>query len=530
LAVFRGGFTADAALQVAKVTPIMLASFVDRSLLRHSSQGRYEILESLRHFAMEKLQEKPDDHLNTCLLHSSYYAEMLMRNFPVLLSSDQLNAVEEIHENLDNIRRAWKWSVETDHWSLIEKAMFGLMIYMEISGNYTEAREFFNLALEKLRLRSEPDLERLLANVQIRAGWMAFCEGEHTIGLQYLQEGLESFTRFQADLESAITYYLLAKANERLNNAQLAIDQAENSLKIFKREPFVRQRMVRSLIAHTLEVYGSALIKTDQVEKAKRILQESLQIHQQLGQRFGSIMVLEALAKVMISEGDFHGSLDLRLESLKIAKEFGNKYNIATLLNNLSDTYILLKDYEKAIYFQQESIEISQDIGHRWLTAIGLNNLAYIFLRHFDDYPESIRLYNESLVLFSAIDDQRGIVYTLHDMGIAALERKKFNQARTYLIDALNKAHKINSPELQLYILSSLATIYKVDGQWSIAHGMCKVVLGHSLSPSAAIQRATSLMEQLQSESLSLQAGESPISDHTDSLEQLVLSTLSTEG
>ena len=57
LSVFRGGFDLPAAEQVAGATPLLLASLVDRALIRLNHSERYDIHELLRQFAAEKLEQ-----------------------------------------------------------------------------------------------------------------------------------------------------------------------------------------------------------------------------------------------------------------------------------------------------------------------------------------------------------------------------------------------------------------------------------------------------------------------------------------
>jgi tetratricopeptide (TPR) repeat protein len=318
----------------------------------------------------------------------------------------------------------------------------------------------------------------------------------------------------------------MAKANERLNLAQLAVEQVEKSLELFKVEQSADQRIVRTLTAQSLEVYGLALLKLDRLQEAKKALQESLRISQELGQRFGSVRVLDALGRVLTTEGDHSGALSLRLQALKIAKDFGNKYSIAMLLNNLCHVYTILDDYDKAIRYQQESIDISREIGHRWLTAIGLNNLGYIFLKHFADYNEAIRLYTESLSLFTVIEDQRGVVYTLHDMGVAAFDAGQFSQSHSHFLNALKTAHRSAIPESQLYVLSSMAKAYLQSGQSAYAYELCQLILTNPQSDPDAKKRANFLLEEIEFSLTEAQTQASTQSGQSAGLEQVVTELL----
>ena len=497
LAVFRGGFTADAALKVAKATPLLIASFVNRSLIRYLPQGRYEIIEVLRHFAENKLIENPEDESNTRALHCAYFADMLERNFLVLIGPDQNHAINEIRNDLENIRMAWNHAIISENWVCLEKSLYGLMAYKEILGHNREELEMFQAALRKLSIISIPDLERIKANFQSRTAWMAFCLGEHTEGLQGLQSALDSFTKLGLQKETATTLYMLAKANARLDHNTLAIEQINGCIAILRDERYAQRREVQCLLANALAVYGPVLIKVSRVNEAKQVLQESFQINQQLGTRFGLIHVIEALGRVQHSEGDLAGAQKLRLQALELAKEIGNKHSIAIILNNISDNYVILREYEKAIYYQRQSIELSREIGYRWLIALGLNNLAFLSLKYNNNCDEAIKLYEESLALFRDINDQRGVIFTLHDMGAAALHAGQVEKSYNYLTRALEKALQVN-PEISLYVLSGFALAYEYNNQLPMAYKLCHLIINHPQTNQKTKKIASSLMQKIE--------------------------------
>lgn len=73
LAVFRGGFTCEAAEAVAGADLTLLTALTDRSLVRRPRSGRYEMHELLRLFAAEKLAQAPAEAEETRARHARYY-------------------------------------------------------------------------------------------------------------------------------------------------------------------------------------------------------------------------------------------------------------------------------------------------------------------------------------------------------------------------------------------------------------------------------------------------------------------------
>ncbi len=74
--MFRGGFSREAAQQVANASLDMLAGLVNKSLLRKTASGRFEIHELLRQYGAEYLQQRGEDEAARDA-HSTYFIDFL---------------------------------------------------------------------------------------------------------------------------------------------------------------------------------------------------------------------------------------------------------------------------------------------------------------------------------------------------------------------------------------------------------------------------------------------------------------------
>ncbi len=100
LSVFRGGFTREAAEQVAgKIT-----SLVDKSLVERNGE-RFELHEVMRQFAGEKLSAKKKARA----AHAAYFAEWA-RKFRKM---DERESFPAMNKELENVRAAWMWSASS---------------------------------------------------------------------------------------------------------------------------------------------------------------------------------------------------------------------------------------------------------------------------------------------------------------------------------------------------------------------------------------------------------------------------------
>ena len=118
LAVFRAGFDLDAARVIGDGDPAQqhqvlewLAQLVDKSLVVAENAGdrtRFRLLETVRHYAAEKLAESGEaDEVRT--RHRDYYATMAaLLDSPA--DADHQRRIEQVEIEIDNLRAAFAWS------------------------------------------------------------------------------------------------------------------------------------------------------------------------------------------------------------------------------------------------------------------------------------------------------------------------------------------------------------------------------------------------------------------------------------
>ena len=111
LTVFVGGFRADAAAAIAGVSIETLASLVDASLLRVTSDGRYDRHPLLYQFTREKLDEHPAVRDDLQQRHGRHFLRLLRDRYGDLLTRERRVALTLFEEEHPNLTTAWRWAV-----------------------------------------------------------------------------------------------------------------------------------------------------------------------------------------------------------------------------------------------------------------------------------------------------------------------------------------------------------------------------------------------------------------------------------
>ena len=112
LSVFRGGFTREAAEQVADANLRILLSLVNKSLLqRQPESNRYQLHELLRQFAAQK-RRKVDSADVAAQAHCHYFASLMAEEVRHQLFYWPVHIPRKYMADRDNIHRAWDYALD----------------------------------------------------------------------------------------------------------------------------------------------------------------------------------------------------------------------------------------------------------------------------------------------------------------------------------------------------------------------------------------------------------------------------------
>jgi predicted ATPase/class 3 adenylate cyclase len=124
LSVFQGGPSLDAIEAVCSLSPgadvlEVLGSLVDNSLLRQvegeDAEPRFMMLETIKQYAGERLDDRPHLSASTRRAHAAYFSEFAQRQWTDLIGLRREAALAAMSADVDNLRSAWRyWVAESD--------------------------------------------------------------------------------------------------------------------------------------------------------------------------------------------------------------------------------------------------------------------------------------------------------------------------------------------------------------------------------------------------------------------------------
>jgi predicted ATPase/class 3 adenylate cyclase len=375
LAVFRGGFTRQAAQDAAGASLRGLSQLVDKALLRRDpNTGRYSIHELLRQYAEEQLKlsadEEPFAHEN----HAKYYADFMKMCGIHMHDQRQKATFPEIEADIDNIRVAWNyWSNRQDTDRLLG-FIDAMWVFFEVRGSFTPAIEFFGDAADKL-ISNERNIVSARAQLRARQSWFTALIGLPNEGLLMAQESLNTLSQIN---KHDITVETLHCANINaifLNKIEIVIQISQEMMERANRSGDIWEQ------GWALIWWAYALVLRRQISEALQAGQEALVIFERLDNPFGvSVATGIILGAIFMAIGDTSAAKTHYLRGVQGAEEINYLRLLQISNDNLGTLAMLEGDIQQARQFFINSLRISQECGQTREMLASLRDLASVHM------------------------------------------------------------------------------------------------------------------------------------------------------
>ena len=163
---------------VARIRPLRgvdvvdrLTSLVDKSLVRSAEgpgQQRLSMLETIREYAAERLEEQVDLSGPARRAHAEHFAEFVHLGQDRLFGSEREEALDELGAEIGNLVTAWRYWIAAGDLEQLNKLLDGLWVFYDARGWYHAAVELMNDLLGVLSATPSTS-ERVLEEITLRA-------------------------------------------------------------------------------------------------------------------------------------------------------------------------------------------------------------------------------------------------------------------------------------------------------------------------------------------------------------------------
>jgi predicted ATPase/transcriptional regulator with XRE-family HTH domain len=400
LGVFAGGCTRQAAEAVCNAHGDMqkvsrgLAALTAKSLLNEQrlegqeGQGgareerRYTMLQTIREFALERLQDRGEAG-TIRRLHAEYYLALAEGAELELDGPQQADLMAWLENEHDNLRAALDWALGDGDVELALQLSAALARFWSAVGYLSEGRRWLETALAKAGSSTSAHRAKAL----VGAGVLASRQGAYEQAIRFYDEALSLYR---------------AKGDKRGT-------------------------------AITLSRLGASANEQGDFDKADAFYHESLTLSREIGDIASTAGTLNNLGNQEVLRGNIDQAASLYLSSLQLAREMGNKQKIATALLNLGRlAFHHQEDYQHAASYLGESLGLYRELGSKGGIAATLYQLGRAMLYQ-KCYSEAQSYLEESLHLCEQLEEMPGIAATRLGLGITILLQGGLIEARTLL-------------------------------------------------------------------------------------------------
>ena len=366
LAVFRGGFRREAAEQVAGATLSTLSSLIAKSLVRRSSENRYDLHELVRQFAVSKLGA--DEQARTNAQHSRYYLDWLGQCANRLRDHRQVETVAELTADVDNLRVAWDWAVAHLDVVRVCQVSHALWYWLELRSWLTEGEMIFRNAAEIFQARQTEinadgvvlfptqAMQVYVAFFNLRLGKVPAALATLVQCAVSLQATPDHLARIETQAFLGMAFWWSRKLTEARESLQAGLELARAC----------GEHWYETIIG---EYLGSVIHDIGEQDLARRHLTEALTRARAIGDPMITIQALSFLGLLTLASGEMDQSEKFWRECLALAQEIRYRSGIGRALDGLG-LVTRATDPKQADTWFVASIEMFRKAGDRTLALV----------------------------------------------------------------------------------------------------------------------------------------------------------------
>jgi predicted ATPase len=392
LAVFAGSFDLEAAETVAAADIDTLGSLVDKSLLRQTVDGRFFMLETIREYALRRLDRSGEVQALRAS-HAAFFVAFAEAAEQGLRTSEHPAWLARLDAERDNVRAAietlldtpgrgddllrltssmWRFwenrsASEGRQWlesallagaasspELRGRAASGLARLMYFQGDYDEATERFRTAIDLAR--EAEDQETLILCLG-KLSWVYHERGAQAEALAFAEECLELADRVEDP-------WLRAEALNDVGSELANLGADERGEALLEESLALRRALGgEQNVGDSLNNLGWAAILRGSYPKARGYLEESLEIARRFESDFSRALALSNLGLVAVFEGRYADAVELLTESVRVCAERADRRTGAESVHALAGAYAGLGEDACAVKLAATAEQLLDSMG-----------------------------------------------------------------------------------------------------------------------------------------------------------------------
>ena len=397
LAVFRGGFTREAASQVSGASIRHLATLANKSLLTaNPDTGRYTIHELLRQYAETELQADEERANSIQDAHGGFYADLMDQAYDLFPVADHIEMMRIMEDDLDNIRAAWRRLVAARDAKSVRTMLPPVQVLYELRSRYPSGVAFLQEAIDVFAKATDQESQVVVAlATNIQAWFLALLgqpNAEKPRGASAVLRGSDdTFAQWLGLQGEALNHSYLGLGDEMTKVADEAMAKAvelgddfwisgaknwrslaaileqdfENASRLLAEALTVFEaRNDHYFITWTLLLQANLANAQERPEAAIALYTRQAEVCKAIGYPRGTMLALEGLGKANVVTGDLGSARKAFTEAAAVAERTSMIPDLLGLMAKLGNVRGLMGDVEGAVELLSTVVSDPQSQGH----------------------------------------------------------------------------------------------------------------------------------------------------------------------
>ncbi|RLT36719.1 MAG: NACHT domain-containing protein [Chloroflexi bacterium] len=347
-------------------------------------QPRFTLLETIRLFALEKLQACGEEAAMR-QRHAEYYLDLAAALASSLQVQQQAEWLRHLDADLDNLRAAFHWFLSHEPAQAV--ALAGVLKdFWAVRGYYEEGRQWWSQALAS---HTDPASQSALRLTTLEAiADLYFLQEERVPAITGYQEALALWPQTARDKLGKVR--LLRKLGETVYGGELGVKletyrqpahaALQEGLRLMADEP-PHVETVRLLVGLSQQCWRDRAVEDWEV--AEQYAQSAVGMAEQLNAPSALSAALNALSVVHVAKGRFRERAEVALRRVELShmSDFTDQYERFYLLREVSAVLIDVGDYARALTYLQEAEQLANQTHAVSALAASLHLQATCALR-----------------------------------------------------------------------------------------------------------------------------------------------------
>ncbi len=382
LVAFSGGWTLEAAEAVCTGEGLesghvlnLLTHLVDTSLITYDPSEtvtRYHMYESIREYGWERLHEAGETQL-TGQRHRDYFLRFIERCEPELRGPRQLPVLDQLEQELDNLRAALKWSMQNNG----AQSTAGLRLAVAMTwfwlmkGYIYEGHTWLERALQN-RMNEDSAPSPPLAKALCDLGMLALWQSDYRTAYAWLERGISMWQSLGDERNLAYArphwaYLLWSQGDRALARALWEADAA-----------VLRKRNDQWGLGWLVAWQARAAREANDFEAARHLYAESARLLQEVGDEWAYAIIISHLGAIELAQGNYASARTMFEVRLAIGQKLKSNTHINISHAYLGEAAKLEGDAERAALHFKEYLRLSHELGYNFDTSFALAGIAWV--------------------------------------------------------------------------------------------------------------------------------------------------------